>query len=188
MNNMKITTAKQTVMGTKPEHFPNDNYPEIVLLGRSNVGKSSFINSLTQRKNLAYTSSTPGKTQTINFYNINDYLYLVDVPGYGYAKVSKKAREEFGKMIETYLTTRKQLKLVVLLVDFRHKPTEDDCLMYNYLKYYNLRTLVVGTKSDKVGKTLFKRHEKIIKDNLNFHKDDLFIKYSSVTNQGREEV
>lgn len=185
---MLVTKAELSVMATNNENFPQDNFPEIILLGRSNVGKSSFINSLTQRKNLAYTSSNPGKTRTLNFYNINDLLYFVDVPGYGYAKVSKKQREAFGKMIESYLTTRKELVLAILLIDFRHPPTEDDCLMYNYLKFYHIKTLIVGTKLDKVGKTLYQRHERIIKKALDFDKDDLFVKYSSVTNQGRDEV
>jgi len=185
---MIVNKAKLNFMGTNSEHFPSDNYPEIVFLGRSNVGKSSFINSLTQRKKLAYTSSNPGKTQTLNFYNINDSLYFVDVPGYGYAKVSKKQREAFGKMIENYLTTREELVLAILLIDFRHQPTEDDCLMYNYLKFYNINTLIIGTKVDKVGKTLYKRQEKLIKSTLDFNNDDLFVKYSSVTNQGKDEV
>lgn len=185
---MQVTKANLSVMGTDSNHFPKDNLPEIVFLGRSNVGKSSFINSLTGRNKLAYTSSNPGKTQTLNFYDINDYLYFVDVPGYGYARVSKKQREAFGKMIENYLTTRKKLVLAILLIDFRHQPTEDDCLMYNYLKYYHIKTLIVGTKLDKVGKTLYNRHEKQIKSTLDFSSADLFVKYSSVTNQGKDEV
>ncbi|HEY8365177.1 MAG TPA: ribosome biogenesis GTP-binding protein YihA/YsxC [Haloplasmataceae bacterium] len=185
---MLINKAELVCMGIDANHFPKDHLPEIILLGRSNVGKSSFINSMVQRKNLAYTSSTPGKTQTLNFYNINDLLYFVDVPGYGYAQVSQKKREEFGKMIENYLTKRKELKLAILLVDFRHKPTEDDCLMYNYLKYYHIKTLIVGTKADKVGKTLYIRHEKRLKETLNLSPNDLFLKYSSVTSLGRDDA
>ncbi len=185
---MLINKAELVAMGTNDTHFPVDGLEEIVLAGRSNVGKSSFINSMVQRTKLAYTSSSPGKTQTLNFYNINDMCYFVDVPGYGYAKVSKKQREEFGVMIEKYLKTRKTLKLAILLVDFRHKPTEDDILMYEFLKYYNIKTLVVATKADKIGNTHYIKHEKIIKKALNFSKDDYFIRYSSETNVGRSET
>ncbi len=183
---MLIKKAELVAMGTNETHFPKDNLREVVLSGRSNVGKSSFINSMVQRNKLAYTSSNPGKTQTLNFYNINDILYFVDVPGYGYARVSKKQRLAFGQMIEQYLKTRKQLKLAILLVDFRHPPTEDDVLMYEFLKFYHIKTLIVATKSDKVGKTHYIRHEKTIKQVLNFRKNDQFIRYSSITNEGRE--
>ncbi len=185
---MLITKAELVAMGTNETHFPQIDLQEIVLAGRSNVGKSSFINSMVQRTKLAYISGNPGKTQTLNFYNINDTMYFVDVPGYGYAKVSKKQREEFGQMIESYLKTRKQLRLAVLLVDFRHEPSEDDILMYDFLKYYRIKTLVVATKSDKVGKTHYMQHEKLIKQTLNFAQGDYFIRYSSETGEGREDA
>ncbi|ERJ13562.1 ribosome biogenesis GTP-binding protein YihA/YsxC [Haloplasma contractile] len=185
---MHVTKAELTAMGVEDSQFPKDGLPEIVLSGRSNVGKSSFINSMVNRKKLAYTSSTPGKTQTLNFYNIDDRCYFVDVPGYGYAKVSKKQREEFGKMIEAYIETREQLRLAVLLVDFRHKPTEDDCLMYNFYKHFNIPVLVVGTKVDKIPKTRRHRNEKEIKNTLDFNSTDGFIKYSSETHQGKDQV
>ena len=170
------------------EQYPKDNLKEIVLSGRSNVGKSSFINSLLNRKNVAYTSSKPGKTQTLNFFRINDEFYFVDVPGYGYAKVSKKDRENFGKMIEEYLVYRDQLSLVVLLVDYRHKPSEDDILMYEYLKTYQIPCLVVGTKLDKVPKTKRVKHEREIKQALNLDSSDIFIPYSSETKENKEIV
>ena len=148
---MKITSAELKVMATRRSQYPTDLKNEFLLVGRSNVGKSSFINTLLGRKSLARTSSHPGKTQTLNFYLVNDDFYLIDVPGYGYAETSKKTRAKFGKMIEEYLETRKELKRVFMIIDFRHKPTEDDILMYNFLKYYNLPVTIVATKSDKIG-------------------------------------
>ena len=178
---MNIQDAKLVISAVKKEYYPETNYPEILLSGRSNVGKSSFINTVLNRKNLAYTSSKPGKTQTLNFYLINNGFYFVDVPGYGYAKVSKKARQEFGEMIEEYLQHREQLRLIVLLVDFRHPPTDDDILMYDYLKAYNLPTLVVATKYDKVKPSMRKKQEKMIKEVLNLAEEDLFITFSAQT-------
>ena len=131
-------------------HYPKDDLPEVALAGRSNVGKSSFINTLLGRKNLARTSSKPGKTQLLNFYNIDDKLRFVDVPGYGYAKVSKKERAKWGKMIEEYLVTRDNLRVVVSLVDFRHEPSSDDIQIYEFLKYSDISVIVVATKADKV--------------------------------------
>lgn len=185
---MIIKKAELVVMAVKEENYPTNGLPEIMFLGRSNVGKSSFINALVNRKNLAYTSSTPGKTRTLNFYNVNDMLYFVDVPGYGYAQVSKKERERFGKMIENYLLNRKELKLAMLLVDFRHEPMEDDVLMYNYLKYYNINTIIVGTKADKVGITKHPRHLKIIREKLNLTDKDVIIPFSSVTKYNLDKV
>ena len=149
---MIIRSVEFVTSAVHKEGYPIDNLPEIVLSGRSNVGKSSFINSLLNRKNLAHTSSRPGKTQTLDFFLINEDFYFVDVPGYGYAKVSKTAREQFGQMIEEYLLNRSNLRLVILLIDFRHNPTQDDILMYNFLKSYHIPCLVVGTKSDKITK------------------------------------
>jgi len=177
---MIIRDAKFIKSATAEEHYPEDNLPEILLSGRSNVGKSSFINSVLNRKNIAHVSGRPGKTQTLNFYLINENFYFVDVPGYGYARVSKTDREKFGKMIEEYLLTRKQLRLVVLLVDFRHKPSEDDILMYNYLSNYDIPCLVVGTKVDKVPKTKRSKCEKQIIETLGMD-PDMFLPYSSET-------
>lgn len=185
---MKITDVEFITSAVKEEHFPINDLPEVMLCGRSNVGKSSFINSMINRKNMAYISSRPGKTQTINFFRINNEMMFVDVPGYGYAKVSRKQREEFGKMIEEYITTRKQLKLAILLVDFRHNPSEDDILMYNFLKYYDIPTLVVGTKLDKVNKTARVKHERNIKTHIEFDSNDRFVRFSSETKEGKEDA
>lgn len=184
---MIIKEATFIKSATKNEHYPTDNLPEILLSGRSNVGKSSFINSLLNRKNIAHVSSKPGKTQTLNFYLINQEFYFVDVPGYGYAKVSKKDRETFGQMIEEYLLSREQLKLVILLVDFRHKPTEDDVLMHQYLTSYNIPCLVVGTKVDKVPKTKRGKQEKLILQTLGL-KRDMFLPYSSETKENSDVI
>ena len=146
---MLIKSATYIIGGTKFEHFPKDNRSELLFVGRSNVGKSSFINALCN-KVIARTSSNPGKTQVINFFLINEEFYFVDVPGYGYARVSKTKIEEFGKMIENYITNRENLKAVFLLVDFKVGPTKDDILMYEFLKFYNKKIYVIATKSDKV--------------------------------------
>ncbi|MGT2750838.1 ribosome biogenesis GTP-binding protein YihA/YsxC [Streptococcus orisasini] len=165
-------------------HYPQDELPEIALSGRSNVGKSSFINTLLGRKNLARTSSKPGKTQLLNFYNIDDKLRFVDVPGYGYAKVSKAERAKWGKMIEDYLTSRDNLRAVVSLVDFRHNPSADDVQMYEFLKYYDIPVILVATKADKVPRGKWNKHEAAIKKKLDFDKLDQFIIFSSVDRTG----
>lgn len=154
---MKVTKAEIVISAVSRNQYPKDDLPEVVLLGRSNVGKSSFINTLIHRKNLARTSSQPGKTQTMNFYQINDCFRFVDMPGYGYARVSKKEREKWGRMIEEYLQQRKNLKCIFLLVDSRHEPTEDDCLMYDWLVYYDLMPTVVLTKFDKLNNSRQKK-------------------------------
>ena len=184
---MIIRDAKYVTSGTKIEHYPEDNLPEILLAGRSNVGKSTFINSVLNRKNIAHVSGRPGKTQTLNFYLVNEEFYFVDVPGYGYARVSKKDREAFGAMIEEYLLNRKQLRIVIQLVDFRHKPSEDDVLMYRFLSNYGIPTIVVGTKVDKVPKTKRKKYEKQIIETLGIE-DGMFLAYSGVTKLNIEEI
>lgn len=184
---MIIRDAKFITSATKPEHYPEDKLPEVLLAGRSNVGKSTFINSVLNRKNIAHVSSRPGKTQTLNFYLVNDSFYFVDVPGYGYAKVSKKDREEFGKMIESYLLSREQLKVVIQLVDFRHKPSEDDVLMYQFLSSYGIPTIVVGTKVDKVPKTQRRKCEKVIIETLGLE-EGMFLPYSSLTKLNINEI
>lgn len=150
---MIIKSSDYAISAVKEEQYPKDNLPEIALAGRSNVGKSSLINSLLGRKNLARTSSQPGKTQTLNFYVVNHDFYLVDVPGYGYAKVSQVQRQKFGEMIQDYLETRENLQGLILLTDSRHEPTKDDVAMYNYALYLNLPILVICTKIDKVKKS-----------------------------------
>ena len=185
---MKITSAELKIMATRRSQYPDDRKSEFLLVGRSNVGKSSFINTLLGRKNLARTSSHPGKTQTLNFYEVNKEFYLIDVPGYGYAEVSKKRREKFGKMIEEYLETRKQLKRVFMIVDFRHKPTEDDVLMYNFLKYYNLPVTIVATKADKIGASKKDKCKKQITDTLDLVVGDDLVIFSSVTKEGKDKV
>ena len=159
-----------------------------MLVGRSNVGKSSFINTLLGRKNYAKTSSTPGKTQTLNFYICNDEFYLVDVPGYGYAQRDKVTQKKFGLMIEEYLKTRENLMRVFMLVDSRIKPTENDILMYNYLKYFNIKTTIVATKYDKLKAKDRDKNIKIVASTLNLVGDDKVIAFSSVTKKGRDEV
>ena len=184
---MKITSVDFITSAVRRSQYPTDEKPEFLLVGRSNVGKSSFINTLIERKNFARTSSKPGKTQTLNFYKVNDAFYLVDVPGYGYASVSKDTQKKFGLMIEEYLKERPNLKHVFMLIDYRHKPTEDDCLMYEFLKYYNLDITIVATKYDKVSKNNRIKQDKIIKDTLKFE-DDEFITFSTVTKKGRTEI
>jgi len=185
---MVIKEANLDIIATRRSQYPDDGKPEFLLIGRSNVGKSSFINSILSRKNLAHTSSKPGKTQTLNFYGINDSFYLIDVPGYGYAAVDKKTQNKFGMMIEEYLEKRSQLKRVFMLVDFRHKPTEDDLLMYNFLKYYNLPVTVVATKADKVGGSKKQKNLKLILDTMDLVVGDDLVVFSSVTRLGVKEV
>ncbi len=185
---MKIETADLKVLAARTSQYPEDPLPEFLLVGRSNVGKSSFINSIIQRKNIAHTSATPGKTQTLNFYVVNDEFYLVDAPGYGYAQVNKETQKKFGLMIEEYLINRDCLKRVFLLVDFRHKPTEDDLLMYNFMKYYNLDVTIVATKYDKVKQKEKDKNEKILRDTFDLKGNDNVVLFSSVTKKGREEI
>lgn len=185
---MKITSVEFTTSAVRRSQYPTDKKPEFLLVGRSNVGKSSFINTLVNRKNLARISSIPGKTQTLNFYLINDLFYLVDVPGYGFAKVSKQLKNKFGLIIEDYLKERDNLKMVFMLIDFRHKPTNDDVLMYNYLKYYNIPVTVIATKCDKVSKNNYDKNKKIIKETLNLIEGDSLVLFSSVLKEGKQEV
>ena len=185
---MDIKNAELEVIATRRSQYPENTRPEFLLVGRSNVGKSSFINTILSRKNLAHTSSRPGKTQTLNFYSVNNKLYLIDVPGYGYAQVDKKTQAKFGMMIEEYLEKREQLKRVFMLVDFRHKPTEDDVLMYNFLKYYNVPVTIIATKVDKIGGSKKDKCLKTILDTLDLVVGDDLIMFSSVTKLGVKEV
>ena len=168
--------------------LPKNDLPEIAFLGKSNVGKSSLINTLMQRKSLARTSQAPGKTQTINYYKVNDSLYFVDLPGYGYAKVSQELRQKWGKMIERYITTSPTLKLICLLVDIRHEPTENDRLMYDWIKYHGYKVLLILTKADKLKRSVLNKHIKIIEKALKVADEDMIVAFSSETKQGREEV
>ena len=185
---MKINSVKFVTSAVRRSQYPEDGKVEFLLVGRSNVGKSSFINTLVNRKNMARISAIPGKTQTLNFYLINDDFYFVDVPGYGFARVSKKLKNKFGMIIEDYLKMRDNLKMVFMLVDFRHKPTEDDILMYNYLKYYNIPVTVVATKCDKVSKNNYDKNKKSIRDVLKMIDDDKLEIFSATKKIGRKEI
>lgn len=185
---MQVNNVSMNLSAVSSKQYPDEGYPEIALLGRSNVGKSSLINALINRKSFARTSSTPGKTQTLNFYNIEDLLYLVDVPGYGFAKVSKKQREEFGVMIEEYLTTRKPLKGVIILVDGRHAPSDDDISMYQFVSYYHLPTLIVATKMDKVKKNQWNKTTSQVNKAMNINQTDQLQLFSAETKAGKEQV
>ncbi len=185
---MKVNQSEFIISAVRPEQYPDDGLPEIALAGRSNVGKSSLINRLISRKNLARTSSTPGKTQQLNYYKINQDLYFVDFPGYGYAKVSKEQRFAWGKMMEKYLLGRKELKLVMQMVDMRHEPSKDDKMMNEWLRHHGLPLVVVATKMDKIPKTRRAKHIKVIKQALDLRPGDLFVPFSSELGLGKDEL
>jgi len=168
--------------------LPENDKPEIAFAGKSNVGKSSLINALMNRKSYARTSQTPGKTQTINFYNINDQLYLVDLPGYGYAKVSQREKEQWGTLIERYLHQSKQLKVVFLLIDIRHEPGEHDKLMYSWVTDQGYHPVIIATKLDKLKRSQVDKHMKMVKQGLNLIPGTKIIPFSAVTKQGRDEI
>lgn len=176
---MKITKSELHAIAVGPKQYPADELPEIAFAGRSNVGKSSFINSMINRANLARTSGKPGKTRTINFYIINDNFRFVDLPGYGYAQVSKVEREKWGDIIDEYLTNRDNLKEVILIVDIRHEPSDQDLMMYNWIKSFGYSGIVVATKADKVSKGHWQRQVKIIRKKLGVEDVNLIIPYSS---------
>lgn len=181
---MKIHNVELLISAVRPAQYPEGDLPEFALAGRSNVGKSSFINKMIGRKSMARISSKPGKTQTLNFYKLEEDLLFVDVPGYGYAKVSKSERAAWGKMIETYFTSREVLKAVLLIVDLRHPPTTDDCMMYDFLKHYNIPCIVIATKADKIPKGKWDKHKKIVKEELQVDKNDPLVIFSSETGLG----
>ena len=176
------------ISAVSSKQYPEMNLPEIALSGRSNVGKSSFINTIVGRKSLARTSSKPGNTVTLNFFNIDDQFIFVDVPGYGYAKQSKKDREKWGKFIEEYITEREPLAAVIQLIDLRHPPTQDDVMMYNFLKHYQLPVLVVCTKMDKIPRSKVDKHIKIIKEKIDFDPNDVILPFSSVDKKNMDKV
>lgn len=179
--------ALETVCGITSK-LPENTFPEIAFAGKSNVGKSSLINALMNRKALARTSATPGKTQTINFYNINDEMYLVDLPGYGYARVSEKEKEQWGKLIERYLHESNQLKAVFLLIDIRHDPSANDKLMYDWIVHQGYEPIIIATKLDKLKRSQIQKHVKMVKQGLNLLPGTKVIPFSSSTKQGREEI
>lgn len=185
---MKISRINLVATAMAANQFPRTPYPEVAFAGRSNVGKSSLLNKLVNRKNLAHTSSSPGKTRTINFYLVNDQFFLVDLPGYGYAQVSKEVRKKWGELIENYLRERENLKGVVLLVDARHEPTENDRLMYDWLAYYRIPVIVVATKADKISRGKYLPQEKVIRQKLGLGEEVPVLFFSARTGQGREEL
>ena len=177
----------ETVCGYTSK-LPENTKPEIAFTGKSNVGKSSLINGLMNRKSLARTSAQPGKTQTINFYNINDAMYLVDLPGYGYAKVSETEKQKWGQMIENYLHTSKQLKVVFLLIDIRHAPSANDKTMYEWILYQGYEPIIIATKLDKLKRSQVQKQVKILREGLGLKKESILIPFSAETKQGREEI
>ncbi|MEC6747437.1 ribosome biogenesis GTP-binding protein YihA/YsxC [Marinilactibacillus sp. XAAS-LB27] len=188
MNTDKIHYAEIVISAVSPLQYPSDGLPEVALAGRSNVGKSSFINTMVNRKKLARTSGKPGKTRTLNWFNIENSLFFVDVPGYGYAKVSNAEQKKWGDMMNVYFSSREELTLSILLVDLRHHPTELDIQMYDFLKYYDLPVLVVATKADKIKKSRRNKHINQVVQTLQLATEDKVIMFSSETREGREEV
>ena len=183
---MRVTKADIVISAVSPKQYPDTGLPEIALAGRSNVGKSSFINRLINRKNLARTSSKPGKTQTLNFYIIEERFYFVDVPGYGYARVSKTEREKWGRMLETYFTQRQTVKKVLLLMDFRHEPTTEDKQMKEFVTYYNIPFQIIATKADKVPKGKWNQHEARFRRALQLIQEESIIIFSAETGEGSQ--
>lgn len=185
---MIVKKAEFIISAVEPSQYPYDGWPEVAFVGRSNVGKSSIINALTNRKSLARVGSTPGKTRLINFFNINDRLLFVDLPGYGYAKVSKEEKKAWGDLAETYLNTRKNLGLILMLVDIRHEPTDDDMIMVNYIKASGRKMAVVATKSDKIGRGEYNKQISMIRKVLSVDENTPVIPFSSIKRTGIDEV
>lgn len=185
---MKVVQVDFIISAVSPAQYPTKALPEIALVGRSNVGKSSFINTMLNRKNFARISSKPGKTRTINYYLINEKFHMVDLPGYGYAQVSKTEKEKWGPMMEEYFQTREQLNAVVQLVDLRHPPSKDDRNMYDYFKHFGIPVIVVATKADKIARGSWQKHLKVVRETLQLNSDDSLVLFSSETGQGKEEA
>ena len=177
----------ETVCGITSK-LPENVHPEVAFAGKSNVGKSSLINALMNRKSLARTSSQPGKTQTINYYNINNEIYFVDLPGYGYAKANERVKAQWGKMIEDYLHKSKQLRYVFLLIDIRHEPGNNDVIMYDWIKRHGYQPIIIATKLDKINRSQVQKHLKMIRTKLQTDKDTIVIPFSATTKQGRDEI
>ncbi len=179
--------ALETVCGVTSK-LPENSRPEVAFAGKSNVGKSSLINALMNRKSLARTSSQPGKTQTINFYNVNDSVYFVDLPGYGYARVSEEVKAGWGKMVENYLHGSRQLRAVFLLLDIRHKPSENDCVMYDWIRNQGYQPIIIATKLDKINRSQIQRQVKLLRETLRAEKDVRIVPFSAASKQGREDI
>lgn len=185
---MKIKNVELQIVCGITSKLPETDKVEVAFAGKSNVGKSSLINALMNRKALARTSATPGKTQTINFYNVNDVIYLVDLPGYGYAKVSEQEKAKWGQLIERYLNTSKQLKAVFLLIDIRHEPSANDKMMYEWIVSQGYHPIIIATKLDKLKRSQVPKHVKMIKEGLQLIPGTVVIPFSAETKQGREEI
>lgn len=185
---MNVNNVDLEAVAVKREQYPATGMPEVAFAGKSNVGKSSLINTMVNRKALARTSQNPGKTRTINFYNIEEKLYFVDLPGYGYAKAPKSEQQKWGKMIEGYLTERQELRAIIMLVDIRHEPGENDMMMYDWLKHYGHNIIIVATKSDKIKRSQLDKHKKMLKTAFGLEKDDILLPFSSETKSGKDEL
>ncbi|MCZ2258428.1 ribosome biogenesis GTP-binding protein YihA/YsxC [Sporosarcina sp. G11-34] len=185
---MKVHNVEMIMSAVRTEQYPTEGYPEFALAGRSNVGKSSFINKMIGRKSLARTSSKPGKTQTLNFYKIEEQLFFVDVPGYGYAQISKTERAKWGPMIEEYITSREELRAVIQIVDLRHAPSADDCGMYDFLVDFDIPAIVIATKADKIPRGQWEKHKKIVRERLQMRIDDPLVAFSSEKGTGMDEA
>lgn len=185
---MKVNNVSLDAVAVKPAQYPVAEKPEIAFAGKSNVGKSSLINSMVYRKAIARTSQNPGKTRTINFYNVEDKLYFVDLPGYGYAKAPKTEIAKWGKMIENYLLKRESLRAIILLIDIRHEPGENDKMMYDWLRHYGYKIIIAATKSDKLKRSQLQKHIAMLRKSFQLDKEDILIPFSSETKDGRDEL
>ncbi len=185
---MNVNNVTLGTVAVKKEQYPDNHLMEVAFVGKSNVGKSSLINLMINRKSLARTSQNPGKTRTINFYNIEDLVHFVDLPGYGYARISKSESAKWGKMIESYLLKRKELTMIAFLIDIRHKPGRNDLQMYNWLKYYNYDIVVVATKSDKLKRSQLNKHLNVLKKDLNLSPENILIPFSTQTRIGKDKL
>jgi GTP-binding protein len=185
---MEVNNVNLEAVAVKPEQYPQDGLPEVAFVGKSNVGKSSLINAMVNRNAYARVSGTPGKTRTLNFYKIEEALYFVDLPGYGYAKAPKSQMEKWGSMIENYLLKRQQLKRIILLLDIRHEPGANDRMMYDWLKHYNHTIIIVATKSDKLKRSQTQRHVSIIRKALGMEAGEIILPFSSEHKTGRDEL
>ena len=185
---MNVNNVCLEAVAVKKEQYPNGGLPEIAFAGKSNVGKSSLINAMINRKSLARTSGSPGKTRTINFYNVENSLMFVDLPGYGYAKISKSEKEKWGAMIENYLIKREFLRGIILLIDIIHEPGENDKMMYEWLKHYGHKIIIVATKSDKLKRSQINKHISVIMKTLGLLKEDIIIPFSSENKSGKNEL